>query len=77
MKISGQDLYFCQKCVMSNQKVLSSQPLEDVKDHSNKVNLSFKNGICVGCLEVEKKYNNHIDWEKKEKELKKFLEPYK
>ncbi len=29
-------VFFCKKCVMSNQKVLSSQPLEDDKDHSNK-----------------------------------------
>lgn len=77
MNINDQNVFFCKKCVMSNQKVLSSQPLEDVKDHSNKVNLSFKDGICFGCLEVEKKYNNHIDWEKRERELKQFLEPYK
>lgn len=77
MSISSNNVTFCKTCVMSNQKVISSQPLDDVKDHSNKVNLDFKDGICVACLEVNKKYNKHIDWEKREQELKKFLKPYK
>ena len=47
---------FCNKCVMSNQKVLPSVLTEDTKDHSNKRNIPFKNGICNACTEVEKKY---------------------
>ena len=70
-------VFFCKKCVISNQKTLPSQPLEDDKEHSNKKKLSFKDGICFACLEVEKKYNQNIDWEKRESELKSFLEKYK
>ena len=77
MKTIHNNVIFCKKCVMSNQKVLSSQPLDDLKDHSNKVNLKFKDGVCLGCIEVEKKYDKQIDWEKREYEFKKFLEPYK
>ena len=61
-------VFFCKKCVMSNQKILSSQPIDDVKDHSNRVKLDFKDGVCVACLEVEKKYNQTIDWKQREKE---------
>ncbi|WP_415271989.1 N-acetyl sugar amidotransferase [Candidatus Pelagibacter sp. Uisw_121] len=68
---------FCKKCVISNQKVLPSQPLEDDSAHSNKEKLSFKDGVCFACLEVEKKYNQHIDWEKRETELKVLLEKYR
>ncbi len=71
------EVIFCKKCVMSNQKVLPSQPLEDVKEHTNKKKMVFKDGVCFACYEVEKKYNKDIDWDKREKELKKFLEKYR
>ena len=70
-------VFFCKECVMSNQKVLSSQPIEDDNQHTNKKKLDFKNGICVGCLEVKKKYNQDIDWEKREQDLRNFLKKYK
>ena len=77
MSNKSEKVVFCKKCVMSNQKILSSQPIDDVKDHSNRVKLDFKDGICVACLEVEKKYNKTINWKQREKELNKFLEKYR
>ena len=67
---------FCRKCVMSNQKVLPSVLTEDTKDHSNKNNIPFKNGICNACTEIEKKYKQ-IDWKEREFMFKKFLEKYR
>ena len=62
---------------MSNQKTLSSQPFEDDKEHTNKKKLSFRDGVCYACLEVEKKYNQNIDWIKRENELNELLKNYR
>ncbi len=77
MKNKSNEVIFCKKCVISNQKTLPSQPLEDDKGHTNKKKMAFKDGICFACLEVDKKYNENIDWDKREKELKQFLEKYR
>ena len=50
----SQEVFFCKKCVISNQKTLSSQPIEDNKEHTNRKKLEFKDGICFACIEVEK-----------------------
>ena len=67
---------FCKKCVMSNQKVLPSVVTDDSKDHANKINIPFKNGICNACTEIEKKYQN-TDWKERETKFRKFLEKYR
>ena len=36
-------VFFCNTCVMSNQKVLSSSTIEDDVEHSNRHKLDFKN----------------------------------
>ncbi|MAL65519.1 MAG: LPS biosynthesis protein PseA [Candidatus Marinimicrobia bacterium] len=78
MKNSNQNIKveFCKKCVMSNQKVLPSIVTDDNKDHSNKVNIPFKNSICNACVEVEKKYKK-IDWKEREIKFKNFLNKYR
>lgn len=77
MNKENKKVFFCKKCVMSNQKTLPSQPLEDDNQHSNKKKLEFENGVCFACLEVEKKYNQNIDWAQREHDLNKFLEKYR
>ena len=69
---------FCKKCVFSNQKVIPSLVVKDDIDHSNKEFLRFdENGICTACLEVEKKFNKKIDWEKREYQLNQILNKYR
>jgi len=77
MNKENKKVFFCKKCVMSNQKTLPSQPLEDDNQHSNKKKLEFKDGVCFACLEVEKKYNQKIDWAQREHDLNKFLDKYR
>lgn len=72
---------FCKKCLYSNQKVVPSTITEDTGEHSNRFFLRFnKEGICSACELIEKKKSadeKKIDWEKREKEFKKFLEQYR
>ena len=68
---------FCKKCVQSNQKILSSSLIADNRTHSNRKRMQFKNGVCDGCLQVERKYNDNINWKEREKKLNKILEKYR
>jgi N-acetyl sugar amidotransferase len=70
-------VFFCNSCVMSNQKVLSSSTIEDDTEHSNRHKLDFENGKCFACIEVEKKYNNQINWKERERELNELLNEYR
>ena len=70
------DIFFCKKCVMSNQKVLPSVLTSDTASHENRSNISFVDGVCAACIEVEKKYTT-IDWAKREFEFNKFLDKYR
>ena len=45
---------------MSNQKVLPSVITDDNQDHSNKINIPFKKGVCNACAEIEKNTNKPI-----------------
>jgi len=61
---------------MSNQKVLPTVVSDDDKNHSNKKNIPFNNGVCNACTEVQKKYNE-TDWKEREAKFRKFLEKYR
>ena len=52
------DIFFCKKCVMSNQKVLPSVLTSDTASHENRSNISFVDGVCAACIEVEKIHHN-------------------
>ena len=78
LKKQPSKVIFCKKCVFSNQKVIPSLVVKDDIDHSNKEFLRFdNNGVCTACLEVEKKFNKKIDWEKREFQLKEILKKYR
>ena len=61
---------------MSNQKVLPSDLTSDTSSNKNRSNLGFKDGVCLACIEVEKKYSS-IDWKEREFELQNFLKKYR
>ena len=69
--------FYCSKCLFSNHIVLPSVITNDDKNQSNKERVSFKDGVCQACLYCKKKYNKKIDWDKREKQLNKFLENYR
>lgn len=66
-----QEVRFCKKCVMSNQRPASTVEFKHTKD-SKKVTMNFdSNGICDACRTAEIKEN--IDWGMREEELVKLL----
>lgn len=75
--IKSNNVFFCNTCVMSNQKVLPSVTIADDIEHTNKNTLEFESGKCSACITVEKKYNNQINWKDREYDLNKILEKYR
>ena len=63
-----EEIFFCKKCVMSNQRPASTVEHKHRPD-SKKTTLGFnEETICDACLTAEKK-NKEIDWIQREKEL--------
>jgi N-acetyl sugar amidotransferase len=70
-----QEVKFCKKCVMSNQRPASAVEFKHTKD-SKKTTLNFDpEGVCDACRHAEHK--NSIDWEKREEELLKLLDQHR
>ena len=82
--IEGQpkEVFFCNKCVYSNQKVVPSALTSDKSDHSNRSFLRFnKDGTCKSCELIQRKKNistkQNIDWKEREAHLKSILDKYR
>jgi N-acetyl sugar amidotransferase len=70
-----QDVTFCKKCVMSNQRPASAIEFKHTKD-SKKITLNIHDdGICDACKQAEIK--NNIDWVKREDELLRLLDKHR
>jgi N-acetyl sugar amidotransferase len=66
---------FCRKCVMSNQRPTSTVEFKHTTD-SKKTTLNFdESEVCDACNTAETK--NDIDWTKREEELLKLLDKYR
>ena len=69
-----EEVKFCSKCVISNQRPNSS--IEFKNKNQKKIGIQFdKNNVCSACNYHEVK--NKIDWDKREKMLKKLLSKYR
>ena len=67
---------FCKKCVMSNQKVAPSIITKDNR-YSKKSTLYFDGDrICEPCR-IHEEFDNTINWEEREQQLKKLLDKYR
>ena len=69
-----QEVFFCKKCVISNQRPSSSP--EHMKSSSKIATVGFKDNICDACRyydEIKKK----IDWRLREKELEDLCNKYR
>ena len=75
--LKNNKIFFCKKCVISNKKVLPSTTIEDVPNHSNRQNMEFNDEICSACEQVNKKYNDDINWKEREKDLLNLLKKYR
>ena len=68
-------VYFCKKCVMSNQRPASTPEFKHTIE-SKKVTLHIdEEGVCDACRFAEQK--EKIDWEAKERELLRLLGRYR
>ena len=71
------EVKFCSKCNISNQQPLSTNEYENTKD-SLKNTMEFdENDICHACRFHEKKRNEVIDWDEREKELIELCNQYR
>ena len=69
-------VFFCKKCVMSNQKVAPSIITKDYR-YSKKSTLYFDDDcICEPCR-IHEEFDNKINWEEREQQLKKLLDKYR
>lgn len=70
-----EEVKFCTKCVMSNQRPASAVEFKHTKD-SKKVTMQFdENGVCDACRTAEIKDN--INWGMREEELIKLLDKHR
>lgn len=70
-----EEVTFCSKCVMSNQRPTSAVEFKHTKD-SKKTTMNFdEEGVCDACRTAEIKDN--IDWGMREEELIKLLEKHR
>lgn len=70
-----QEVKFCSKCVMSNQRPASAVEFKHTKD-SKKTTLNIgDDGVCDACKHAEHKES--IDWKQREEELLKLLDKYR
>jgi N-acetyl sugar amidotransferase len=69
------EVKFCKKCVMSNQRPVSSIEFKHTRQ-SRKTTLNFdEDGVCDACRTAEQKAK--IDWHKREEELLKLLDKHR
>ena len=66
------EVKFCKKCVMSNQRPVSSIEFKHSKEHKHRTLNFNRDGVCDACHFAEQK--EKIDWEKREKELAKLCD---
>lgn len=70
-----EEVIFCKKCVMSNQRPASSIEFKHTQKHKHKTLQFDKDSICDACKYAEMK--EQVDWEKREEELLKLLDKYR
>ena len=69
------DVVFCSKCVMSNQRPRSVVEFKSSNSQKSGLNIDANSSICEACNYNETK--KEIDWEKREDELLKLLEKFR
>jgi len=70
-----EEVVFCKRCVMSNQRPSSSVEFKHTSDRRHKTLHIDEEGICDACRFAEQK--TRIDWKQREDELVKLLDRYR
>ncbi len=71
-----ENVVFCEKCVISNQRPSSTVEFKHKKDEKKETIAFGQDGICDACRFAEYKDKN-IDWDRREKELIKLCNKYR
>ena len=70
-----QEVEFCKKCVMSNQRPISAIEFMHTKETKKTTLNIHEDGVCDACYHASEK--EKIDWEKREEALLKLLDKYR
>ena len=70
-----EDVVFCSKCVMSNQRPRSVVEFKNSNNQKSGLNIDVNSSICDACNYNETK--KKINWEKRESELTELLDKYR
>jgi len=70
-----EEVHFCKKCVMSNQRPASTPEFKHTVNQKHKSLHFDENGVCDACRFAEHK--EIIDWKSREKELLALLDKYR
>jgi N-acetyl sugar amidotransferase len=71
-----EEVVFCQRCVMSNQRPASMPEFTHQPDRRGAVYMHIdEEGVCDACRQAENK--EHIDWKAREEELLRLLEKHR
>lgn len=71
-----QEVKFCTRCVMSNQRPISVPEFLHSPDQKKTTLFIDKEGVCDACRYAEMK-DKQVDWKKREKELIRLLDKYR
>lgn len=71
-----EEVVFCKKCVISNQRPNSAVEYNHIKESKKKTIHFDENGVCDACNFAEKKHNQ-IDWDERERNLRELLDKHR
>ncbi|WP_241059245.1 hypothetical protein [Achromobacter xylosoxidans] len=71
-----EEVAFCQKCVISNQRPNSAVEYGHTKDSKKKTIHFDGHGICDACRLAEQKHGK-IDWTERERELRELCDRHR
>lgn len=70
------DVHFCSRCVMSNQRPMSSVEFKHTTAHQHRGLVFDENGLCDACRYAEMK-ERLVDWDARERELRALLDRHR
>jgi len=71
------EVKYCKKCNLSNQRTLGKNEYFHTEKTIHKTVIFDENGICAGCKFVEKEFDDTINWDEREKELKELCDKFR
>lgn len=70
-----EEVIFCRRCVMSNQRPASSVEFKHAPDRKHKTLFIDEDGVCDACRHADEK--ERVNWDAREEELLRLLDKYR